>query len=291
MMMRMRILAWTVLALLSPGLGAAAEKTALSPQEEQLVQSAVTLLEFTAGSPLTPAERADAYKIAARERKEVDARDPRKVASEAPKYAAMLRVASGPPGPAATRLRVALRNAFARSPECTAIIGAHDPIVWLDLAGKRVVTEGTLRGLQKTYAWYAAMENLTPPGPDFIDRQRAFLRENLGGIPADLQDAIVSTEVYLPVAQQVIATQAPARRASFVASMGETKAKGDQLPAFAANVARAVAVGPGSRRASGAGMAATYNSVMQNMMFVQPWTAGIMRGHGHNPFSNFGVVD
>ncbi len=294
-MVRAQILAWAVVALLYSGQGAAADQMALSPQEQQLVQGAVTLLGFTAGSPLTPAERATAYDFAARERKEVDARDPRKAASEAPQYAAMLRVASGPAGPAATRLRAALRNSFASKPECVAIIAAHDTVVWLDPAGKRVFTERTLRGLQMTYAWFAAMENLPPPGPDFIDRERAFLRENLGIIPADQQDAIALTEVYLPIAQQVIATQAPARRASFVAKMGETRATGDQLPAYAANVARAVAVGPGRRTggggASGAGMAATYNNVLQNMIFVQPWTGAIMRGNGHSPFSNYGSVD
>ena len=57
-MRRTWISAWAALALLSPAVGVAAEKTALSPQEEQLVQGAVTLLEFTVGSPLTPAERA-----------------------------------------------------------------------------------------------------------------------------------------------------------------------------------------------------------------------------------------
>ena len=198
------------------------------------------------------------------------------------------------------RLRGAVRNAFASSPDCIAIVGAHDPIVWLDPAGKRVVTEGTLRGLQRTYAWYAAMENLPPPSPDFIDRQRAFMREHLGSFPVDIQDAIASTEVYLPVAQQVIATQAPARRASFVANMGNTKAKGDQLPGFAANVVRAVAVGPGSRKGggggAGAGMASMYSNVLMNMTYWQPMMGGVMRSFAtmsdkHNPFTNFGVVD
>jgi hypothetical protein len=291
-MVRAHMMAWAVMALLAPGLGAAAQQTGLSPQQEQLVQGSGKLLEFTAGSQLTPAERVRIYEVAVRDRKELDARDPRKAASDVPKYAAMLRVASGPPGPTSRRLRVTLLGVYADSADCLAVIGAHDPIVWADPPHKRVVTEQTLRGLRETYAWYAAMESLPPPGPDFIDRERAFLQGNLGGFPADMQDAVAATETYLPVAQQVVAIQSPARRASFVASMGRTKAKGDQLPVFAANVVRAVATGPGSHQgASGAGMATTYNNVLQDMMFVQPWTAGVMRGHGHNPFSNYGSVD
>jgi hypothetical protein len=228
----------------------AATAGAQSPDIAATTQREIALLEFYGGgSPLSSQERQEAADMVLLEMR----RAPQAEIAADTGAAKLLRALSeGPPtlialaregGRLNAQLHEAVNPALQQQQAMEArIIAAHDPVIVFDPPHKRLVSEQTVRILQRADTSGATVFGVPAPGPDFADQMRQALPRAWPGMDDGMQDAMAHAERDLPYAANFLQAMSPQNRAGFVQTwrgkiMAAPDAAGQQL-----NLAEVMAV-------------------------------------------------
>ena len=133
------------------------------------------------------------------------------------------------------------------------IIAAHDPVIVFDTAHKRLISEQTVRVLQRADALGATTFDVPPPGSDFVAQMREAVPHAYPGMDDGMQEAMAHAERNLPYAPGFLQGMDPQKQAAIVQTyrakiMAAPDAAGQQL-----NLAEVMAVvgATASRHGSG----------------------------------------
>jgi hypothetical protein len=210
----------------------------------------IALLEFYGGgSPLSAQERQKAADMVLREMQRAPQAE---LAADAGAVKLLRALSEGPPtlvalaregGRLNAQLHEAVDLALQQQQAMEArIIEAHDPVIVLDPTHKRLVSEQTVRILQRADTSGATVFDVPSPGPDFADQMRQALPRAWPGMDDGMQDAMAHAERDLPYAANFLQAMNREKRVSFVQTwrariMAAPDAAGQQL-----NLAEVMAV-------------------------------------------------
>jgi hypothetical protein len=96
------------------------------------------------------------------------------------------------------------------------IIAAHDAVIVFDAARKRLISEQTLRILQRANAFGATVFNVSPPGPVFVEQMQAAILQAYKAMDDGMQDAMAHAERDMPYAPGFLQGLDPRKRERFV---------------------------------------------------------------------------
>jgi hypothetical protein len=96
------------------------------------------------------------------------------------------------------------------------IIAAHDPAIVFDAPHKRLITEQTVRVLQRANAFGATVFDVPPPGADFAGQMGQALARAYPTMDDGMQEAMAHAERDLPYAPGFLQGISPQKRAGFV---------------------------------------------------------------------------
>lgn len=183
------------------------------------------MLEFIeGGSPLTTAERQQAVKVVAigmrsspakwQQTDAAEARALEQIAQNNEAYNNTLREA--------IRYTYVFRNGEANGlqPEFVIekrIIEAHDPVIAIDAAHRRVVTAQMLPFIEQTAAWAAKEYGFAPPGTNFKAWVIADLQQQLATLDAPIAEGFAHIERNAWFAPKFFEQLPPAQRTAFFA--------------------------------------------------------------------------
>jgi hypothetical protein len=234
------------LALLLPAAAAGAQP----PDIVAVTQREIALLAFYGGgSPLSAQEQQEATHMV---RLEMQRAPQAEIAADTGAANPLHALTEGPPtlialaregGRLNAQLHNAVNPALQQQQAMEArIIAAHDPVVVFDPAHKRLVSEQTIRILQRADTSGAAVFGVPSPGPDFSEQMRQAIPRAWPGMDDGMQDAMAHAERDLPYAASFLQGIDPQKRAAFVRTwragiMAAPDAAGQQL-----NLAEVMAV-------------------------------------------------
>jgi hypothetical protein len=234
-----------------------------SPDAATITQHEIALLQFYGGgSPLSAQERQQAADMVQQELHEAPGAETTADAG-ATKLLHMLTRADGPlialareTGRLNAQLHAVVDPALRQQQVMEArIIAAHDPVIVFDATHKRLITEQTVRVLQRADAVGASTFDVPPPGPDFVAQMREALPRAYPTMDDGMQNALAHAERDLPYAPGFLRNMNPQKRAAIVQTyrakiMAAPDTAGQQL-----NLAEVMAVvgATASRRGSGSG--------------------------------------
>jgi hypothetical protein len=162
------------------------------------------------------------------------------------------------------------------------VIAAHDPVIVFDVAHKRLITEQTVRVLQRADAVGAATFNVPPPGPDFVAQMRQVLPRAYPTMDDGMQNDMAHAERDLPYAPGFLRSMNPQKRATIVQTyrakiMAAPDTAGQQL-----NLAEVMAVVGATASRRGGGSGGTHGALvdrLQRQNLLNHQLEGAMRSY------------
>ncbi len=196
-----------------------------TPDPAAMTAREIALLQFYGGgTSLSPAERQQAAEIVQSGLRS----NPRAMIAADAEAAHLLATLAKADAPgialarATGRLNAALHRAADPSlrPQQDAearIIETHDHTIVLDAAHQHLISEQTLKVLERANTAGARVFDVPPPGPDTADALRVTLRTQYLSLDASMQDALAHAEQNLPYAAAYLQQAQPEKRATFIA--------------------------------------------------------------------------
>jgi hypothetical protein len=220
------------------------------PDTAAMTQREIALLVFYGGgSPLSPQEQGEAADVVASGLQQAPGAE-RAADAGAARLLDVLR--RGSPAVIAqareggrlnAQLHQAVNPALQQQQAVEArIIAAHDPVIVFDPAHKWLVSEQTVRVLQRADVMGAGVFGVPSPGSDFTAQMRQVLPRAWPGMDAGMKEAMAHAERDMPYAASFLQSINPEKRAGFVQTwrariMAAPDAAGQQL-----NLAEVMAV-------------------------------------------------
>jgi hypothetical protein len=247
--------------------------------QDAVVAREIALLEFFGGgSPLTPAERAEAAEIVALQQRT----DPRQAAVNDANGAQLLhRIAAGADaGTELIRAQVRRTATFGHAsnpafePVVRAegrIIAAHDPAVVADPAHERLITQHAVEAMVAADRAGARLFSVPSPGADAVPALADRLRAEYGGLDEKMQEFLAQADGNLPYATRYLETSGRDKLAGFVAQwrpqiMAVTDPVEQQLRL---TEVMAVAGSVGAKQAAGGGGSGGTGGLLADQMIRQ----------------------